>query len=107
MEGSKENPGTSSEGEAARLTFGRQVALMVRTIIHSPAGKSVILLLVAIVLVVAAVSYGQIRLNGWNKPFYDALSRRDLRDFLFELGVFFVITGITLTFNVAQRWLIE
>ena len=24
----------------------------------------------------------QIRLNGWNKPFYDALSRRDLHDFL-------------------------
>src|SRR3984885_12382707 len=99
--------GTPPEGETARLTFGRQVALMVRTIYRSPAGKSVILLVVAIILVVGAVSYGQIRLNGWNKPFYDALSRRDLRDFLYQLGVFFVITGFLLTFNVTQRWLIE
>src|SRR5579863_5927287 len=103
----RENPGTSPEGETARLTFGRQVALMVRTIYRSPAGKSVILLVVAIILVVGAVSFGQIRLNGWNKPFYDALSRRDLRDFLYQLGVFFVITGFLLTFNVTQRWLIE
>jgi len=46
-------------------------------------------------------------LNGWNKPFYDALSRRDLRDFLFQLGVFFLIAGILLVLNVAQRWLVE
>ena len=65
------------------------------------------LLVAAIVLVVAATAYGQIRLNGWNKPFYDALSRRDLRDFLFQLGVFFVIAGFLLVLNVAQRWLVE
>jgi vitamin B12/bleomycin/antimicrobial peptide transport system ATP-binding/permease protein len=46
-------------------------------------------------LVVAATAYGQIRLNGWNKPFYDAMSRRDLRDFLYQLGVFFLIAGIS------------
>src|ERR1700728_2743866 len=107
MEGAKETPGTSTEGEAARLTFGRQVALMVRTIIHSPAGKSAMLLVAALILVVAGVSYGQIRLNGWNKPFYDALSRRDLRDFLYQLGVFFLIAGFLLALNVAQRWLVE
>jgi putative ATP-binding cassette transporter len=107
MEGSKENPGTSPEGEAARLTLGRQVALMVSTIIRSRAGKSVIVLVAVIILVVAATAYGQIRLNGWNRPFYDALSRRDLRDFLYQLGVFFVIAGFLLTLNVAQRWLVE
>jgi putative ATP-binding cassette transporter len=107
MEGSKENPGTSPEGEAARLTLGRQVGLMVRTIYRSRAGKSVILVVVAIILVVAATAYGQIRLNGWNRPFYDALSRRDLRDFLYQLGVFFVIAGFLLALNVAQRWLVE
>jgi putative ATP-binding cassette transporter len=106
-EGSTETSGAASEAETAHLGLGRQIGLVSRTIFSSPVRKTLILLLVALVLVVAAVSYGQIRLNGWNKPFYDALSRRDLRDFLFELGVFFVITGITLTFNVAQRWLIE
>jgi putative ATP-binding cassette transporter len=59
------------------------------------------------ILVVAATAYGQIRLNGWNKPFYDALSRRDLRDFLYQLGVFFLIAGFLLALNVVQRWLVE
>jgi putative ATP-binding cassette transporter len=58
-------------------------------------------------LVVAATAYGQIRLNNWNRPFYDALSRRDLRDFLFQLGVFFLIATCLLTLNVLQRWLVE
>ena len=35
------------------------------------------------------------------------MSRRDLRDFLFQLGVFFVIAGFLLVLNVAQRWLVE
>jgi putative ATP-binding cassette transporter len=64
-------------------------------------------LVIAVVLVLIATAYGQIRLNRWNKPFYDAMSRRDLRDFLFELGVFFVIAGFLLVLNVVQRWLAE
>ncbi len=99
--------GTASEGEAPRLGLGRQVGLVLRTIFGSRVRKTVIFVLAAIVLVVAATAYGQIRLNGWNKPFYDALSRRDLRDFLFQLGVFFLIAGFLLTLNVAQRWLVE
>ena len=107
MERSKENSGTSPEGEVARLTLGRQIGLMVGTIYRSTAGKAVILLIAAIVVVVAATAYGQIRLNGWNKPFYDALSRRDLHDFLYQLGVFLVIAGFLLALNVVQRWLVE
>ncbi len=107
MERSKENPGTAAEGEAARSTLGRQVGLIIRTIFRSPVGKALTVLVVLIILVVAATAYGQIRLNGWNKPFYDALSRRDLRDFLFQLGVFFLIAGILLALNVLQRWLVE
>ncbi|MGC2462711.1 MAG: ABC transporter ATP-binding protein/permease, partial [Steroidobacteraceae bacterium] len=52
-------------------------------------------------------TYGQIRLNRWSKPFYDALSRRDFRDFLYQLAVFFLIAGILLVLNVAQKWLGE
>ena len=35
------------------------------------------------------------------------MSRRDFRDFLYQLAVFFVIAGILLVLNVAQRWLVE
>ena len=65
------------------------------------------MLLAGITVVVVATTYGQIRLNRWNKPFYDALSRRDFRDFLYQLGVFFLIAGFLLVLNVAQRWLGE
>jgi vitamin B12/bleomycin/antimicrobial peptide transport system ATP-binding/permease protein len=106
-ERSTEIPGASPEGESAHLGLARQVGLITRTIFGSPAGKALIFLLAAIILVVAGTAYGQIRLNGWNKPFYDALSRRDLRDFLFQLGVFFLIAGCLLALNVAQRWLVE
>jgi putative ATP-binding cassette transporter len=36
------------------------------------------LLAAALFLIIAATAYGQIRLNSWNQPFYDALSHREL-----------------------------
>jgi putative ATP-binding cassette transporter len=107
MERSTEISGTASEGEIAHLSLTRQIGLITRTVFGSPVGKKLVVLIAAIILVVVTVCYGQIRLNGWNRPFYDALSRRDLRDFLFQLGVFFLISGCILAFNVAQTWLIE
>jgi putative ATP-binding cassette transporter len=95
------------EGEAAHIGFARQMGLIIRTIFGSPVGKTLMVLIAVTVLVVAATAYGQIRLNSWNKPFYDALSRRDLRDFLYQLGVFFLIAGFLLALNVVQRWLVE
>ena len=106
-EHSTEISGVSPEGETAHLGLAQQIGLITRTIFGSPAGNVLIVLLAAMILIVAGTAYGQIRLNGWNKPFYDALSRRDLRDFLFQLGVFFLIAGFLLALNVAQRWLIE
>jgi putative ATP-binding cassette transporter len=93
--------------EAAHSGVVPQLAMMVRTGLSSPVGKTIIWLLLGILLVVLATTYGQIRLNRWNKPFYDALSRRDFRDFLYQLAVFFLIAGILLVLNVAQRWLGE
>jgi vitamin B12/bleomycin/antimicrobial peptide transport system ATP-binding/permease protein len=98
---------STSEGEATHLGLAREVAMLTRAILASPVGKTTVALVIALVLVVIATAYGQIRLNGWNKPFYDALSRRDLRNFLFQLGVFFLIAGSLLVVNVAQRWLVE
>ncbi len=81
--------------------------MMTRAIFASPVGKVLVLLVIAVILVVVATAYGQIRLNRWNKPFFDALSRRDFRDFVFQLEVFFLIAGSLLVLNVAQRWLNE
>jgi putative ATP-binding cassette transporter len=61
----------------------------------------------AIFLVIVATTYGQIRLNSWNQPFYDALAHRDFYGFLTQLGVFAAIAGLLLVLNVGQRWLSE
>jgi putative ATP-binding cassette transporter len=106
-ERSTDNSNIAAEGEADHLGFFRQIALLSRTVFGSPVGKTIILLVLGLIVVVAATAYGQIRLNNWNRPFYDALSRRDLRDFLFQLGVFFLIAFCILVLNVLQRWLVE
>jgi vitamin B12/bleomycin/antimicrobial peptide transport system ATP-binding/permease protein len=97
----------SDTDEAAHTRLLSQLAMMVRVLLASPVGKALIMLAVAVLVIVAATAYAQIRLNRWNKPFYDALSRRDFWDFLFQLGVFFIIAGSLLVLNVAQRWLGE
>ena len=95
------------ETEAAHSGLVVQLRMMGRALLASPVGKSLIALNAAIFVVIAGTAYGQVRLNRWNQPFYDALSRRDLRDFVYQLGIFFIIAGALLVLNVAQRWLVE
>jgi vitamin B12/bleomycin/antimicrobial peptide transport system ATP-binding/permease protein len=84
-----------------------QVAMMLRALLASPVRGSLFLLGGILVAVVAATAYGQIRLNTWNQPFYDALSHRDLDGFFRQLGVFGMIAGGLLVLNVGQKWLSE
>jgi vitamin B12/bleomycin/antimicrobial peptide transport system ATP-binding/permease protein len=93
--------------EAASSGLGRQMGMMIRALRGSPVAKTLVILIMSAIAVIIATAYGQIQLNSWNKPFYDALSRRDLRDFVYQLGVFFVIATVILILNVAQRWLVE
>jgi vitamin B12/bleomycin/antimicrobial peptide transport system ATP-binding/permease protein len=98
---------TAEAEDTAASGLWTQLRMMVHALRGSPAAKSLLILLCGVVIVIVLTSYGQIRLNRWNKPFYDALSRRDLRDFLAQLGVFFIIAGGLLVMNVAQRWVVE
>ncbi len=58
-----------------------------------------------LIVVVGATAYMQIRLNSWNRPFYNALTNKDMPGFLAQLWVFGEIAGILLVLNVAQMWL--
>jgi ABC-type uncharacterized transport system fused permease/ATPase subunit len=78
---------TAEIDEAAHAGLVPQLGMMVRALVASPMRNRLVLLAVAVFLVIAVTAYGQIRLNSWNKPFYDALSRRDLREFIVQLGV--------------------
>src|SRR3974390_1096985 len=93
--------------EAAQLGLLSQLKVMRRALMGSRAGKPIVGLCILIFIVVAVTAYGQIRLNQWNKPFYDALSRRDFSDFLYQLGIFFIIAGALLVLNAAHPWLGE
>jgi vitamin B12/bleomycin/antimicrobial peptide transport system ATP-binding/permease protein len=99
--------GVSDSEEAAHSGLRQQLGMMVRALLASPVGKTLIWLVAAVLVIVIATAYGQIRLNRWNKPFFDALSRRDFHEFLVQLGIFFLIAGAVLVLNVAQRWLVE
>ena len=108
MDQSVDSSGAAAEVEdTIQSGLLRQLGLMVRALYLSSVGKALVRLGIGIVAVVVATAYGQIRLNSWNKPFFDALSRRDFGDFLTQLGVFFVIVSALLVLNVAQRWLVE
>src|SRR5450631_4275466 len=82
--------------EIAESGLVAQLAVMSRGLCASPTRNTVAMLAVALFSVIAVTAYGQIRLNGWNEPFYDALSRRDFPRFLVELGVFGIIAGALL-----------
>ncbi|HEV8313236.1 MAG TPA: ABC transporter ATP-binding protein/permease, partial [Burkholderiaceae bacterium] len=92
---------------AVKTGVVRQVRDLFGALRVSPVRKTLAALAGGIVAVIAITAYGQIELNSWNKPFYDAISRRDLRDFIVQLGIFAVIAGVLLILNVAQRWLVE
>jgi vitamin B12/bleomycin/antimicrobial peptide transport system ATP-binding/permease protein len=84
-----------------------QFRMMTDALWASPVRNRLLALAGSIFAVVGATSYGQIRLNSWNQPFYDALSKRDFPGFLHQLGIFALIASVLLTLNVAQRWLGE
>lgn len=90
---------------AAEPRLRQYVATMVAAFRGSPLQGILVLLAVGVLVVILATAYGQIVLNSWNKPFYDALQQRDMQAFLAQLLVFFEIAGALLILNVAQLWL--
>ena len=99
------NPAEAEELANSRLL--PQLEMMARALWAAPVRNTLFILSGSLFFVVAATAYGQIRLNTWNQPFYDALSRRDFAQFLTQLGVFGLIAGALLVLNVGQRWLGE
>jgi putative ATP-binding cassette transporter len=92
---------------ASKTGVVRQVRELLGALRVSAVRRTLAALAGGIVVVIAITAYGQIELNSWNKPFYDAISRRDVGDFILQVGIFAVIAGGLLVLNVAQRWLVE
>lgn len=86
-------------------SLGEQIATIRLALTASPVRKQLLWACLGIVAVIVATSVGQVLLNRWNQPFYDALARRDMQDFLHQLMVFAAIAGGLLVLNVGQTWL--
>jgi len=67
--------------------------------------NQLLLLCGGLVIVVAATAAMQIRLNAWNRPFYDALTHKDIPGFVRQLVVFAELAAVLLVLNVSQVWL--
>ncbi len=91
--------------EIAQSGLIPQFGMVTRALWAAPVRNTLLVLATGLCLVIIATAYGQIRLNSWNQPFYDALEHRDFAEFLRQLGIFGVIAGALLALNVAQNWL--
>jgi putative ATP-binding cassette transporter len=108
IEGStKTASAAGAEDDGAEAGLLPQLRMMFGALWGSPVRTWLLLLAAGLLLVILATAYAQVLLNQWNRPFYDALSRRELRTFFQQLGVFCLIAGSLLVLNVAQKWLGE
>jgi vitamin B12/bleomycin/antimicrobial peptide transport system ATP-binding/permease protein len=107
MSDQPQHPGEPDSDAIAGSRLVPQLRMMLDAFWASPLRDTLLWLAGVIFLVIVATAYGQIRLNRWNQPFYDALARRDFPEFLVQLGVFGIIAGALLVLNVFQRWLAE
>ena len=80
-----------------------QLEMMARALWAAPVRNTLFILSGSLFFVIATTAYGQIQLNTWNQPFYDALSHKNFTEFLHQLGVFGLIGGCLLVLNVGQR----
>ncbi|MER8387914.1 ABC transporter ATP-binding protein/permease [Mesorhizobium sp. M0166] len=101
VEASAQKLATSIEASSLR----EQLATIKLALTTSPVRKQLFWAAIGIVAVIVASSIGQILLNRWNQPFYDALARRDMPAFLHQLLVFAGIAGGLVVLNVGQTWL--
>src|SRR4051812_31563131 len=86
-------------------SFREQLSMMRSAFMASPLRGTLFALAGGMLAIILATAFGQVLLNRWNQPFYDALSRRDLPAFMHQLVVFAEIAGGLLLVNVMQTWI--
>ncbi len=73
--------GNLGERRAAVDGFAPHIGTILEALRVSPKRAALYWLGAGLVVVIGATAYGQIELNAWNQPFYDALARKDLPAF--------------------------
>lgn len=88
-----------------RVSLFSEITRMASVFWRSTERNQLLMLGAGLVVVVIATAYMQIRLNAWNRPFYDAVTRKDVPVFLTQLGVFTGLAAVLLVLNVVQVWI--
>lgn len=83
------------------------VRIMLRALARSNQRKTLFLTCLGLVAVISANTVFQIRLNAWNRPFYDAVAQKELAAFFHQLLVFAILASSLLVLGVMQTWLQE
>jgi len=96
---------TPEVAEVQTSSLSDQLAAIRSGLAGSPVTRRIVWASLAILVIIGATAFGQILLNRWNQPFYDAIQRRDLAEFLHQLMVFAAIAGGLLVLNIGQQWL--
>ena len=102
---SKPPDGVGDLESAAQDGLWSEVLGMASVFWTSRQRNRLLIMAAALIAVVGATAYAQVKLNAWNRPFYNALTRKDMAAFVEQIGVFAVLAGILLVLNVAQTWL--
>ena len=102
-----ESAGTSGGGTVDRSggSFFPRLREMIAALWVSHQRNTILFLSMALIAVVGATAYAQVRLNAWNEPFYDALAHKNFSAFVRQLIVFAELAGVLLALNVGQMWL--
>ena len=82
-----------------------QLLTLLRALAGSRRRRQLGLLALGVVVVICANAAGQIRLNIWQRDFYEAIEQRHMAAFITQLMVFAVIAGGLLVLVVSQTWL--
>ncbi len=105
QQSSKPPDGAGDVESAAQDSLLSEVMGMASVFWTSRQCNRLLMMAAALIAVVGATAYAQVKLNAWNRPFYNALTRKDMPAFVEQIGVFAVLAGILLVLNVAQTWL--
>ncbi|PWT70338.1 MAG: glycosyl transferase family 1 [Proteobacteria bacterium] len=97
---------TFTSEEKARGVVSRLLTLA-GALRRSPQRSIIALLAAGLLLVIIATTVVQLRLNAWNKPFYDAIAAKDVQSFIVQLGIFAIIAATLTVLNAFQTWLHE
>jgi putative ATP-binding cassette transporter len=91
--------------QPADYSLREQMTMMARAFMASPLRNTIFWLSGGMLAMILAIAAGQVILNRWYRPFYDAIERRDFPDFLHQLLIFAAIAGALLVLNICQTWL--